>query len=449
MVRFWREHGVRIVLYLDDGWCINDTFELGKSDAEFVYKSLADAGFLVNREKSIFTPCQSLTWLGLIWDSDEFSLRIPEQRISEVLNGIDSLFLYPDCVSARKLAQVCGRIISMMPVIGNVARIQTRYLHRCIEARRSWDYMFGMSDQSVINELLYWKSNVVSLNVRKLPEGVLSPSVVVHSDASGYACGAFSCQLQHIFHKMWTDCEAAMSSSWRELKSIELYLHSSQCDLKGKTVKVFTDNKSCVSIISCGSSKPHLHELSLSIFELCAKNDISLEVQWIPRDLNTQADQISKFFDFDDWAVSTEFFQFVDALYGPHTVDRFADGTNTKLPVFFSRFLTPGTSGVDAFSVSWEGENNWLVPPIYLVPRVIQHCVASGAVGTLVVPKWPSSPFWPLIFSNSWQCHKYIADVLEFSESSDIFRSGSYKNSLFGSTRFKSKVLVVRIEPFC
>ena len=109
--------------------------------------------------------------------------------------------------------------------------------------------------------------------------------------------------------------------------------------------------------------------------------------------------------------------------------------------------LTPGSAGVDAFSLSWEGQNNWLVPPIYLVPRVILHCIACQAVGTLVVPKWPSAPFWPLIFRNSWQCYPYIADVLEFDDTADIFQLGSYKGSLLGSSRFRSKVLVVRIEP--
>jgi hypothetical protein len=34
------------------------------------------------------------------------------------------------------------------------------------------------------------------------------PSVIVYSDASDYACGAFSYQLDNrIFHKMWTDDE--------------------------------------------------------------------------------------------------------------------------------------------------------------------------------------------------------------------------------------------------
>ena len=61
---FWREHGVHIVLYLDDGWCTNESFDLTKYDADFVFKSLPDAGFLVNLEKSVFIPTKTLIWLG-------------------------------------------------------------------------------------------------------------------------------------------------------------------------------------------------------------------------------------------------------------------------------------------------------------------------------------------------------------------------------------------------
>ena len=42
----------------------------------------------------------------------------------------------------------------------------------------------------------------------------------------------------------------------------------------------------------------------------------------------------------------------------PHAMDRFANHENTQLPRFNSRFWCPGTEAVDAFSVSWAGENN-------------------------------------------------------------------------------------------
>ncbi|KAK3093064.1 hypothetical protein FSP39_010639 [Pinctada imbricata] len=382
MVKYWRSEGVNIVLYLDDGWCINDTYDKSLADVCFVYQSLTDAGFLVNREKSIFDPTQCLTWLGLVWDSLDFSLCIPDQRILDLLLNIEGVLQDRLSVSARMLAQVSGRIISMSPVIGNVSRIMTRSLYRCIEARQSWDHIFPLIDQTVMDELSFWRSNIRSLNVRKLCQ--YEVPIVVFSDASSYACGAY-CESKEgdVFHKMWTGVESRMSSTWREAKAIEFFLDHFKDSFSGKTVKCFTDSKCCVSVISIGSSKFHLQRISLAIFEICRQKSITLDMQWIPRSLNTPADELSKVFDFDDWGVSVQFFKFIDSIYGPHTVDRFADSNNTKLPIFCSKFFTTGTSGVDAFSMNWGGHNNWLVPPIYLASKVIKHCVASSAEGNI------------------------------------------------------------------
>jgi hypothetical protein len=56
------------------------------------------------------------------------------------------------------------------------------------------------------------------------------------------------------------------------------------------------------------------------------------------------------------------------------------------------------------------------VPPWNLVNRVIKHCLACGALGTLVVPKWESSPFWPLIFHSNSDFHSN-ADIQFYSPS--------------------------------
>ena len=71
-------------------------------------------------------------------------------------------------------------------------------------------------------------------------------------------------------------------------------------------VKVFTDSKNAVSISPKGSA--------LEIFAYCAAHDISLEVEWIPCSLNSYADSVSRV-DYDDWAVSTIFFQHVSSIF--------------------------------------------------------------------------------------------------------------------------------------
>ena len=74
---------------------------------------------------------------------------------------------------------------------------------------------------------------------------------------------------------------------------------------------------------------------------------------------------------------------------------------NAHLPRFNSRFRVPGADAVDAFSVSWAAENNWLVPPIHCIIRVIQHLLVCSAFGTLVFPYWLSNAFWPFLFVSS------------------------------------------------
>ena len=194
-----------------------------------------------------------------------------------------------------------------------------------------------------------------------------------------------------------------------------------------------------------GSPSAGLHSIALDIFYFCRTYNITLIPQWVPRELNACADAISHIVDFDDWYTTPEFFAHLDRLWGQHTVDRFANAANAHLPRFNSRFRVPGTEAVDAFSISWNGENNWLVPPVHCITRAVQHLLVCGAVGTLVVPYWPSNVFWPFLFANAIQFQPYVPAYINFPDPAGIFSLGRYKDSLIGSDRFNSAVLAVRI----
>ena len=55
-----------------------------------------------------------------------FSLYIPDRRVDELRCSLIELFSHLPKVTARKLAQCVGKLISMMPVIGNIARLLLR-----------------------------------------------------------------------------------------------------------------------------------------------------------------------------------------------------------------------------------------------------------------------------------------------------------------------------------
>ena len=79
---------------------------------------------------------------------------------------------------------------------------------------------------------------------------------------------------------------------------------------------------------------------------------------------NEKADSLSRIIDQHDWSISDQVCSFLDMLWGPHTIDRFASFYNNKITRFNSKYWNPGCETIDAFTVDWKGENNWVVPPI-------------------------------------------------------------------------------------
>lgn len=158
--------------------------------------------------------------------------------------------------------------------------------------------------------------------------------------------------------------------------------------------------------------------------------------------MNQQADYISRLIDTDDWQITNEFFLFLDERWGPHTVDCFANYYNHKLPKFFSRFWNPNTAGVDFFFQPLGGENCLVVPPVGIVPRVLHYMKCQYAVGTLVVPFWPSAHYWSLIM------HRYgdslVAHVIRAGR--EVLIHGRNHNSLLGSHQFTGYIIALRME---
>ena len=182
-------------------------------------------------------------------------------------------------------------------------------------------------------------------------------------------------------------------------------------------------------ILIVGSKKPSLHIEVLAIFATALANQVQIEPEWILRDCNQKADYISRIVDYDDWSIDPAIFQQLDARRGHHTVDRFASYYNT----LNSRFWNSGSEGVDAFTCDWRDENNWMCPPICLIPRTIRHASKCSASATLLVPQWPSAPFWPMLFPNGIDLADFISDYVVIHKSELVVHPGRLGSSLFKS----------------
>ncbi len=168
------------------------------------------------------------------------------------------------------------------------------------------DTPFVLDHYSLL-ELKFWQDNIKARNVR-ICQQFCDSNKIVYSDASNHVCAALVFGTEHIAHRMFTEEETVTSSSYRELLVILFGIASFEPLLKGCSVKWFTDSQSAMKIAQVGSMRLDCHKLAIVIFSMCLKSGIQLDIQWIPRTKNTQADYISKFTDFDDWEITTDTF---------------------------------------------------------------------------------------------------------------------------------------------
>ena len=132
-----------------------------------------------------------------------------------------------------------------------------------------------------------------------------SAVAVVYSDASDTGFGDYSVQCGvDLVAGNWSKQHMASSSTLKELLAVKFVLLSMLNQLSGLPVKWSTDNQNVANLVSCGSAKAHLQAEALSIYNICCNHSISIEMEWIPRSQNDQADFLSRIYDPDDWGLS-------------------------------------------------------------------------------------------------------------------------------------------------
>ena len=70
--------------------------------------------------------------------------------------------------------------------------------------------------------------------------------------------------------------------------------------------------------------------------------------------------------------------------------------------------------------------------------------VDRASSGTLIVPMWPSAPFWPMICGNGVEIEPFIIDWLDLPTDRGSFTPGLCQ-SIFGNEDLNFRMLALRI----
>ena len=168
----------------------------------------------------------------------------------------------------------------------------------------------------------------------------------------------------------------------------DIYQHS-----KGETraVSMRQCNRSCICQLSRGS----MTTLAQAVWGVALENNITTTAKHLAGSANGRADGLSRLPPSYEWKMHPKLWTYLDKIWGPYTVDRFASILSAQLPRYNSLYLDPLSEGVDAFAqTNWRKENNFVNSPFRLLPKVVSTLISQQATATVIAPWWPIQPWF-------------------------------------------------------
>ena len=98
-----------------------------------------------------------------------------------------------------------------------------------------------------------------------------------------------------------------------------------------------------------------------------------------------------------EWQLKPKIFGIVCQVFGTPVTDLFTTCINAQLTKYISWRPDPTAVHVDAFTYDWSKDYHYAFPPFSVVGRVMQKAEEEGANLLLVIPHWPTRPWYPQV----------------------------------------------------
>lgn len=399
VIAFLREKGFLSVVYLDDFLLMGKNFVDCQENVAFTIKILESLGFIINYKKSVLIPSKICKFLGFIYNSENMSISIPDNKKEQLIKFINSI-IYTEKCKIRQFARLIGKLISVCPAV-QYGWLYTKMLERqkyLALQKCSLDYNQTIEISSEICRDLRWWLN-------KIPTATNSIRVdyfhlEIYSDASltgwGVVCG------NERSHGFWSPSESTKPINFLELKAAFFGLKCFANILRRCNVLLRIDNTTAISFINRmgGIQYKKLNTLCRHIWQWCEQRDLFIFASYINSKDNKDADEESRQTRLEtEWELNSFYFNEIVAVFGMPEIDIFASRINTKCEKFVSWYKDPDAVACDAFTIGWQALRFYAFPPFAIILRVLQKIVNDNAQGVVIVPYWPTQPWFPIFMS--------------------------------------------------
>ncbi len=289
-----RLQGIRILNYIDDWLILAHSEQLAVRHRDVVLAHMKELGLRLNAEKSVLSPFQRTTYLGVVWDSTTMQARLSPARIESILNTVRRVRegLSLTVKQFQRLLGLMAAASNMIPFgllymrplqwwlkskgfspRGNPFRM-IKVTRRCLRALDMWRKPWFLSQGPVL--------------------GAPCRRVTLATDASLTGWGAV--MSGHPARGLWSGHHLTWHINCLEMLAVFRALKHFLPDLRNHNVLVRTDNTAVVSYINHqgGLRSRPLCKLAHQILVWSQDKFLSLRAVYIPGHLNVGADILSR-----------------------------------------------------------------------------------------------------------------------------------------------------------
>ena len=421
VIAYLRSLGITMTQYCDEGIavinCQNDINNpLIQQTINTIKAVLKWLGLKAQEDKTDWIPRQSVRYLGLIIDTIQMKLLVPNQKMHQIYS-LMAITLKEESISRRFLAKVAGKLnsisLAFLP-----AKFLARPFHNCIGRKKEPEsnYLFWNQKVPITLEIkeaatfFMQKANI--WNGRSIDHQEIFTYIELDSSWSSYA----AILNEEFIQNSWGEKDLSMHINWKELQTALIAISHWKTKLSGKKVIIKTDNQVAYYYLKkAGGKIPNLNIIAKQIYQICLEYNIQIyQIIWIPSEENTFADILSRGRDILEWELQQTVFEQIIQRFGPLSIDRFAADYNTKLPRYnaLNHYLGKGAENLDAFSQNWGKERNFINAPFNLIPRILNQIIEQKAFAVMIIPNWKSQMWYQTAMS-------LAKDIMEINISPD------------------------------
>ncbi len=288
-------------------------------------------------------------------------------------------------IPVHHLAVVAGHTVSLTCTILPV-KLLLRNTYHNITSHCNWVSLISLSPAAANNllelqqGLSMWNGHVAMCH---------PPNVVINTNASLSGWGGCILDLKSTVVGWWKPSMQHINEL--ELQAIKKMLYTFETQILGKSILIHCNNIMAITYINkMGGRNPHLNQVMHKIFTFTHAHGINLIARHLPGVVNVHADKLSRLLPQHKWRVHPSIFNELQWKWGLHTIDHMAMKRNTLLPHFNLRFWERHVEAMDTLLQDWTHNNNWVAPPLVLLPVVVQLLQQQNTWATVLAPVWIS-----------------------------------------------------------